>query len=187
MFNLALDEKELQKIETLFKKTPERAEKILNSALRKAINYIAKENKEHIQDTYTPSTDLLGAKGLKKQVKNGEAILLASSKRNKIENFDSSSKAPERLRDQHIQVAIKKGNRVTMRTMFWAFYKTNGKKGRITSAGLYIRNGEERYKISPVKTVSIKQMGMVYLDEKNMEKVKDIFYKELDKKLSEVL
>ena len=49
MFNLALDEKELQKIETLFKKTPERAEKILNSALRKAINYIAKENKEHIK------------------------------------------------------------------------------------------------------------------------------------------
>lgn len=181
MFNLTLDEKELQKIEALFKKTPERAEKILNSALRKAINYIAKENKEHIQDTYTPSTDLLGAKGLKKQVKNGEAILLASSKRNKIENFDSSSKAPERLRDQHIQVAIKKGNRVTMRTMFWAFYKSEGKRFKL---GLYFRNRSGNKKdITPARTVSILQMSAPVTEEQE-KKLKEIFEKELVKKLS---
>nr|DAJ69827.1 MAG TPA: minor tail protein Z [Caudoviricetes sp.] len=180
MFNLTLDEKELQKIEALFKKTPERAEKILNSALRKAINYIAKENKEHIQDTYTPSTDLLGAKGLKKQVKNGEAILLASSKRNKIENFDSSSKAPERLRDQHIQVAIKKGNRVTMRTMFWAFYKSEGKRFKL---GLYFRKGEDKNHITPARTVSILQMSAPVTEEQE-KKLKEIFEKELVKKLS---
>ena len=180
MFNLTLDDKELQKIETLFKKTPERAEKILNSALRKAINYIVKENKEHIQDTYTPSTDLLGAKGLKKQVKNGEAILLASSKRNKIENFDSSSKAPERLRDQHIQVAIKKGNRVTMRTMFWAFYKSEGKSFKL---GLYFRNGEDKNHITPARTVSILQMSTPVTEDQE-QKLQEIFEKELIKKLS---
>lgn len=180
MFNLTLDDKELQKIETLFKKTPERAEKILNSALRKAINYVAKENKEHIQDTYTPSTDLLGAKGLKKQVKNGEAILLASSKRNKIENFDSSSKAPERLRDQHIQVAIKKGNKVTMRTLFWAFYKSEGKRFKL---GLYFRNGEDKNHIIPARTVSILQMSAPVTEEQE-KKLKEIFEKELIKKLS---
>lgn len=181
MFKLNLDEKELQKIETLFKKTPERAEKVLNSALRKAINYVTKENKKHIQDTYTPSTDLLGAKGLKKQVKNGEAILLASSKRNKIENFDSSSKTPERLRDQHIQVAIKKGNKVTMRTLFWAFYKSEGKRFKL---GLYFRNRSENKKdITPARTVSILQMSTPVTEEQE-QKLQEIFEKELIKKLS---
>lgn len=37
MFNLELDDKDLKKIENLFKKTPNLANQILNSALRKAI------------------------------------------------------------------------------------------------------------------------------------------------------
>lgn len=180
MFKLNLNEAELQKIETLYKRVPAKAEKILNSALRKAINYVAKENKGYIQSTYTPSTDLLGAKGLKKQVKSGEAILLASSKRNKLENFDSSSKIPERLRDQHIQVAIKKGNKVTMRTLFWAFYKSEGKRFKL---GLYFRNGEDKNHITPARTVSILQMSTPVTEEQE-QKLQKIFEKELIKKLS---
>ena len=77
MFNLEFDEKNLEKIENLFKKSPEVANKVLNIALRKAINYVTNEEKKYIQETYTPEKELLGAKGLKKQVKNGEAILFA--------------------------------------------------------------------------------------------------------------
>lgn len=45
MFNLELDDKDLKKIENLFKKTPNLANQILNSALRKAINYVTNEEK----------------------------------------------------------------------------------------------------------------------------------------------
>lgn len=180
MFNLELDEKDLRKIEELYKKTPIVAEKILNSALRKAINYVTNEEREYIEETYTPDKDLLGAKGLKKQVKNGEAILLASTKRNQLNKFDSSSKSPERLRNQHIQVGIKKGNKTEMRTLFWAFYKNAGKR---FSLGLYFRNGEDKTHITPARTVSIMQMTTSITKEQE-EKLQEIFTKELIKKLN---
>lgn len=180
MFKLNLDDKELKRLENLFKKTPDVAEQILNSALRKAINYVTNEEKEYIQNTYTPDTDLLGAKGLKKQVKNGEAVLLASSKRNHIDKFNSSSKAPERLRNQHIQVSIKKDNKVIMRTLFWAFYKNEGKKFKL---GLYFRNGEDKNHITPARTVSILQMSAPITEEQE-RKLQEIFVTELVKKLN---
>lgn len=181
MFNLELDEKDLRKIEELYKKTPIVAEKILNSALRKAINYVTNEEKEYIEETYTPDKDLLGAKGLKKQVKNGEGILLASTKRNQLNKFDSNSKSPERLRNQYIQVAIKKGNKTEMRTLFWAFYKNVGKR---FSLGLYFRNRSEGKKdITPARTVSIMQMT-TSISKEQEEKLQEIFTKELIKKLN---
>ncbi|WP_294658443.1 hypothetical protein [uncultured Fusobacterium sp.] len=181
MLKLKLDDKDLKKIEELYKKTPSIAEKILNSALRKAINYVTNEEKEHIEETYTPDKDLLGAKGLKKQVKNGEAILLASTKRNQLNKFDSSSKSPERLRNQHIQVGIKRGNKTEMRTLFWAFYKNAGKR---FSLGLFFRNRSEGKKdITPARTVSIMQMT-TSISKEQEEKLQEIFTKELIKKLN---
>lgn len=180
MFNLEFDEKNLEKIENLFKKSPEVANKVLNIALRKAINYVTNEEKKHIQETYTPAKELLGAKGLKKQVKNGEAILFTSSKRNQLNKFDSSSKSPERLRDQHIQVSIKKGNRTEMRTLFWAFYKNTGKR---FSLGLYFRNGENKNHITPARTVSIMQMA-TEISREQEKKLQEIFKKELVKGLN---
>lgn len=179
MFNLELNEKDLIKIEELYRKTPVIAEKILNSALRKAINYVTNEEKEYIEETYTPDKDLLGAKGLKKQVKNGEGILLASTKRNQLNKFDSNSKSPERLRNQHIQVGIKKGNKTEMRTLFWAFYKNAGKR---FSLGLYFRNGEDKTHITPARTVSIMQMT-TSINKEQEKKLQEIFTKELIKKL----
>lgn len=180
MFNLEFDEKNLEKIENLFKKSPEVANKVLNIALRKAINYVTNEEKKHIQETYTPEKELLGAKGLKKQIKNGEAILFASSKRNQLNKFDSSSKYPERLRDQHIQVSIKKGSRTEMRTLFWAFYKQAGKR---FSLGLYFRNGEDKNHITPTRTVSIMQMA-TEISREQEKKLQEIFKKELVKGLN---
>ncbi|WP_294763795.1 hypothetical protein [uncultured Fusobacterium sp.] len=180
MFNLELDDKDLKKIENLFKKTPNLANQILNSALRKAINYVTNEEKKYIQDTYTPDKDLLGVKGLKKQIKSGEAILFASTKRNHLNKFDSSSKTPERLRNQHIQVSIKKGNKTEMRTLFWAFYKTAGKR---FSLGLYFRNGEDKNHITPARTVSIMQMSAPITEEQE-KKLQEVFTKEIIKSLN---
>ncbi len=187
MFELTIENQLLDKLENLFQKSPYLAEESIKISLRKAVSVLKKAEKQHMEETYTADDTVISSKFIKSKVKKDEGQILGATKRNDIEHFAVSLKKPGKSPEKMKAGVIKKNGLSTMRTMFWAFYKTNGKKGRITSAGLYIRNGEERYKISPVKTVSIKQMGMVYLDEKNMEKVKDIFYKELDKKLSEVL
>lgn len=187
MFELSIENQMLDKLERLFQKSPYLAEESIKFSLKKAVSLLKKVEKQYMEDTYTADDTVISSKFIKSKVKKDEGQILGSTKRNDLEHFAVSLKKPGRSPEKMKAGVIKKNGLSTMRTMFWAFYKTNGKKGKITSAGLYIRNGEERYKISPVKTVSIKQMGMIYLDEKNMEKVKDIFYRELDKKMSEVL
>lgn len=187
MFELTIESQLLNKLEKLFQKSPYLAEESIKFSLKKTVSLLKKQEKKYMEDTYTADETVISSKFIKTRVKKDEGQVLGATKRNDIEHFDVSMKKPGKSQEKMKAGVLKKNGLSTMRTMFWAFYKSNGKKGKITSAGLYIRNGEERYKISPVKTVSIKQMGMVDISEKDIEKVKDIFYKELDKKLSEVI
>lgn len=187
MFELTIEDQLLDKLEKLFQKSPYLAEESIKKSLRKAVSLLKKAEKQHMEDTYTADETVISSKFIKSKVKKDEGQVLGATKRNDIEHFDVSMKNPGKSPEKMKAGVIKKNGLSTMRTMFWAFYKSNGKSNRITSAGLYIRNGEERYKISPVKTVSIKQMGMISIDEKEMIKIKDIFYKELDKELSGVM
>lgn len=187
MLELTIENQLLDKLEKLFQKSPYLAEESIKKSLRKAVSLLKKAEKKYMEDTYTADETVISSKFIKSKVKKDEGQILGATKRNDIEHFNVSMKKPGRSLENMKAGVIKKNGLSTMRTMFWAFYKSNGKSGRITSAGLYIRNGEERYKISPVKTVSIKQMGMINIDEQEMVKIKDIFYKELDKELSGVM
>lgn len=187
MFELTIEKQLLDKLEKLFQKSPYLAEESIKISLKKAVSALKKVEKEHMERTYTGDDTVISSKFIKSKVKKDEGQVLGATKRNDIEHFDVSLKKPGKSPEKMKARVVKKNGLSTMKTMFWAFYKSNGKKGRITSAGLYIRNGEERYKISPVKTVSIKQMGIIEMREKDMERVKEIFYTELEKKLSEVL
>lgn len=187
MFELTIEKQLLDKLEKLFQKSPYLAEESIKISLKKAVSVLKKTEKEHMERTYTGDDTVISSKFIRSKVKKDEGQIIGATKRNDIEHFDVSLKKPGKSPEKMKARVVKKNGLSTMRTMFWAFYKSNGKKGKITSAGLYIRNGEERYKISPVKTVSIKQMGIIEMKEKDMEKIKNIFYAELDKKLSEVL
>ena len=187
MFELTIEDRMLEKLEELFKKSPFLAEESIKISLKKSVAILKKLEIQHMKKTYTADETVISSKFVKTRVKKHEAQILGATKRNNIENFNVSMKKPGKSKEKMKAQVIKKHSLSTMRTMFWGFYKSNGKSGKITEAGLYIRNGEERYKISPVKTVSIKQMGMIEVPEKDLEQIKEIFYKELDKKISEVL
>lgn len=187
MFELTIENQLLEKLEELFQKSPYLAEESIKISLKKAVSLMKKAEKEHMEKTYTGDDTVISSKFIRSKIKKDEGQILGATKRNDIEHFDISLKKPGKSSEKMKARVVKKNGLSTMRTMFWAFYKSNGKKEKITSAGLYIRNGKERYKISPVKTVSIKQMGIVEMKEKDLEKIKKIFYTELDKKLSEVL
>lgn len=187
MFELTIEDQLLNKLEELFKKSPLLAEESIKISLKKATNVLKKLEINHMKNTYTADETVISSKFIKTKVKKHEAQILGATKRNDIENFNVSMKKPGKSKENMKAQVIKRHGLSTMKTMFWGFYKSNGKSGKITEAGLYIRNGAERYKISPVKTVSIKQMGMIEVPEKSLEQIREIFYKELDKKLSEVL
>lgn len=180
MFELKLDEKQLEKFQGLLKISPLLAKQVVVDSLKKSVALTKKLEKAHIESIYTFEKSLLGASALKSSVKGGEATLSASSKRNKLQNFDISVKTPKKSKKNIEATISKKNGTKVMKTMFWAFYK---KAGRY-NAGLFIRNGEERYKISPIATVSVGQMSKE-VDEEIIKKIFDIFYKEFDKKLSE--
>lgn len=183
MVDLKLEGELFEKVEKLTSKFPSIAEEVIKKSIRKSVNYMKLEEKKYMEKTYAiTDKSLLTAKNLKVKANSYEGKLIASSKKNDISQFKISMTKPGKSPNFMKAGVLKSTGLSTMRTMFWGFYKSGSKE-----PALYIRNGEERYKISRVKTLGVSQMGLKIITDKQEERLQEIFYKELSKKIDEVL
>ncbi|MDR3258225.1 MAG: hypothetical protein LBT51_01245 [Fusobacteriaceae bacterium] len=182
MIAIELNDEQFKKMEKLSKISIALCNEVLKSALKKAISKVKKIEIKEIQDHYTMDPFFI-QKDIKSSVKNLEGTIMASTKKNNIYNFNLSVKKPRKSRERLKAIISKAGGLHVMRTMFWAFYKSTGQR---FSLGLYKRNSSDNKNITPFKTVSTYGMAKE-IPENEIEKIKDIFYKELDKRLGELL
>ena len=184
--NIQLNEKQIEKINKLFELSPILAKEALETSLKKAANLVRKLEKEYIDKTYTADKEVLKNSNFKIKKKDSEFSFMASTKRNNLQNFNLSVKKPSASKEHLKGSVYKRSGSITMRTMFWGFYKKSSRVPHFENSSLYIRNDEDRNHISKVKTVSAFQMTTGLTPEME-RKVIEIFHKELDKKLDEVM
>lgn len=171
-----IDEEALKKIERMSQELPKELDFIVKNSLKKAIKLARKRDIEAIKKNYSIAPKDIK---LKTSTNSKEAILKASRKRTGVSKFAISQRKPGKNID-FMRSAIIKSSVKRWSTVFWANYKSGG------TPILVIRNGKERHKISPARTLSLKSMGMK-LNTNLVEKeiADEIFIKELKKGLKE--
>lgn len=175
VFDFEISEKQMNELETFFATTPNKLEKVLKTAVRKAGARARKIQRDYANNRYVNSKNTLNNNSHKVKTIGNESIIMASSKPGKIDNFYVSLTKPSSSSTKLKAQVLKSSGKKTMSTMFWAFYKKD--KSR---TGLWIRNGKERHKISPVRTVSPFQMA-TKADQLLMEdEIQGVFSKALD-------
>lgn len=155
--------------------------KLLNKALAKTTIYIKKATKDEIKKEYEVYEGLINP-GLKTVTRNGESKLLASLKRNDISDFYVSMMTPGKSESKLLAKVRKKNGVTEMKTMFWAFYKTNTSR-----LGLYIRLSQRNH-ITRAQSPSIFQMATsIDVSEEVMKKANKVFNKTLEELIKKEL
>lgn len=178
MYELSISGNALEKLEKLGKEFTGLDNKIVKEALRKAINYVKKEEKKFIASRYTFKNKIDG-KSLKSKITSTEGILLGSTKRNKVSDFTISKPSPAKSKEYMKTQIVKANGSKVWKTLFWAFYKRGTPR-------LMFRVGKEKYKISMAKTVSVRGMALQLSDEKVFNEIQNIFEKILEERINEV-
>jgi len=175
MFDFEINEKQINELETFFATTPGKVEKVLKEATIKAGVKIRKLQRDYANNRYVNSKKTLNNNSHKLRSIGNESIITASSKAGKMDNFYISLAKPSASSTRLEGQVLKSSGKKKMSTMFWAFYKSDR-----TKMGLWIRNGKESHKISPVGTVSPFHMASK-TDQLLMEdEVQEVFSTALD-------
>lgn len=174
MIELKIEDEVLKSLKIFFGKESGKINKLINKALSKATTYVRSQIKTRVKDDYE-IYDKLVNDGLKTSKKGNEKSILAYTKRNAMSDFYVSLMTPGRSESKLLASVKKKNGTKEMKTLFWAYYKSNTSK-----LGLFIRN-RERNHITKVKSPSMFQMSVKEVDEKIMNKANQIFNETLKK------
>lgn len=180
MYALSISDENQKKLEQVGQTFGNLEYKIVKEALRAAIKVVKKVDRESIKKRYTVDKEAYSAKNFKTKVTESEAILLANTKRTKVNLFAISKPFPGASDKNYIKTEIIRGKHASWKTLFWAFWKKGNPK-------LMFRVGSERYKISIATSVSTRVMGLQLDDDFLLNKVQDTFTEVLEKRLEEVL
>lgn len=154
MFELEIDEKQMNELETFFSTSPEVIEKALKFARKKAGAKVRKLQREASEKKYVNSKKTLNNQTHKVKNNAKETLITAFSKRSHLDNFYVSMSKPAPNKNKLKVKVLKNRSPTTLDTTFWAFFKD-----RKHNIGLWERVGKEREKIAPIRTVSPYAMG----------------------------
>jgi hypothetical protein len=179
--SVRLQDDQIKKLEKWARLSATLSNNVMNKSIKRAIELAKEMEKEDIASHYTVEDGPV-SQGLKVKVVGDEGMLLAAAKKSAVQKFDISMKKPGRSTSRLSAVISKASGRHTMRTMFWAFYKSGGNK---FGPGLYKRTGDERDKITPFRTVSVSGMTQP-LTQAQLDRIEKIFFDELSSRLKEI-